>query len=147
MNIKLVLLGDGTDRKRLEDLSASYKMEKMIQFEGFKSNPYAYFKHAIFLVLSSKNEGFPTVLNEALACGTPVVSFDCESGPNEIIEHEVNGLLVDNQNFEALKDAMERMVEDTELYQNCKDNAQNRKDFHSFEQIMKDWKAFLKINT
>ncbi len=146
-HIKLVLLGDGTDRKRLEDLSASYKMEKMILFEGFKSNPYAYFKKAIFLVLSSKNEGFPTVLNEALACGTPVVSFDCESGPNEIIEHEVNGLLVDNQNFEALKDAMERMVEDTALYQKCKDNAQNRKDFHSFEQIMKDWKVFLKMNT
>lgn len=145
-NIKLILLGDGSDRSRLEILAKECKVAHNVIFKGFQKNPYAYFSKAEFLVLSSKNEGFPTVLNEALACGTPVVSFDCESGPNEIIEHEVNGLLVENQNFEALKAAMERMVTDDDLYLNCKNNAQNKKDLHSFEKTMEHWKAFLKVN-
>lgn len=145
LNIKLVLLGDGTDRTRLENLAKEYNVSENVLFEGFKKNPYAYFSRAKFLVLSSKNEGFPTVLNEALACGTPVVSFDCESGPNEIIDHEVNGLLVENQNFDALKNAMERMISDKDLYDKCKKNAQNKKDLHSFEKTIKHWKTFLKV--
>lgn len=145
-NIKLVLLGDGTDKSRLEILANEYNVSENVLFEGFQKNPYAYFSKARYLVLSSKNEGFPTVLNEALACGTPVVSFNCESGPNEIIDQEVNGLLVENQNFEALKNAMERMISDKELYSNCKKNAQNKKDLHSFEKTMEHWKAFLKVS-
>lgn len=145
-NIQLVLLGDGSDRNRLEALAKEYNVSENIFFEGFQKNPYAYFSKAKFLVLSSKNEGFPTVLNEALACGTPVVSFDCESGPNEIIDNELNGLLVENQNFEALKVEMERMFLDTELYATCKKNAQNKKDLHSFEKIIEHWKTFLKVD-
>ena len=144
-NIKLVLLGDGTDKSRLEILANEYNVSENVLFEGFQKNPYAYFSKAKYLVLSSKNEGFPTVLNEALACGTPVVSFDCESGPNEIIDHKVNGFLVENQNFEALKNAMERMILDKDLYSNCKKNAQNKKDLHSFEKTMEHWKTFLKV--
>ena len=145
-NIQLVLLGDGSDSTRLKNLAKEFNVSENVLFEGFQKNPYAYFSKAKFLVLSSKNEGFPTVLNEALACGTPVVSFDCESGPNEIIEHEVNGLLVENQNFEALKNAMERMILDTELYATCKKNAQNKKDLHSFDKTIEHWKTFLKVD-
>ena len=145
-NYHLVFLGDGVLKNEFEKLVKSYQLQHKIHFYGFQPNPYPFMKNARFLVLSSKNEGYPTVLNEASACGTPVVSFDCESGPNEIIEHEVNGLLVENQNFEALKNAMERMIKDEELYAICKINAQNKKDLHSFEKTIEHWKAFLKVN-
>lgn len=139
----LVFLGDGVLRPQFEQLVEQLQLKEKIHFYGFQSNPYPFMKKAHFLVLCSKNEGYPTVLTETLACETPVISFDCASGPNEIIEHNGNGLLVENQNFDALKIVMERMISDKELYSNCKKNAQNQKDLHSFEQFNNDWKTIL----
>jgi N-acetylgalactosamine-N,N'-diacetylbacillosaminyl-diphospho-undecaprenol 4-alpha-N-acetylgalactosaminyltransferase len=73
-------------------------------------------KNAKFTVLASKNEGFGNVLIESLACATPVVAFDCLSGPSEIIQDRNNGLLVENQNFKKLAQ-MDLMIEDHDLYQ------------------------------
>ena len=145
-NIRLMIIGDGVRLEEMKALVHQLKISHLVDFKGFVVNPYPYLNQALFTVLTSKYEGLPTVLIESLACGTPVISFDCESGPNEIIDHEVNGLLVENQNFEAFKIAMKRMVLDTELYNSCKKNSQNKKDLHSFEKIMEDWKVFLKVN-
>ncbi len=145
-NIRLMIIGDGVRLEEMKTLANQLKIFHLVDFKGFVANPYSYLKQALFTVLTSKYEGLPTVLIESLVCGTPVISFDCESGPNEIIDNEVNGLLVENQNFEAFKIAMERMILDTELYNICKKNSQSKKDLHSFEKIMEDWKAFLKVN-
>jgi glycosyltransferase involved in cell wall biosynthesis len=83
------------------------------------------------------------VIVEALSLGTPVVSVDCESGPNEIIIHEKNGLLVENHNAEAFAKAMNRMVNDKNLYLQCKSNAAKSVDQFSAEEIGKKWSQLL----
>ena len=75
--------------------------------------------------------------------GTPVVSYDCETGPNEIIINEENGLLIDNQNKIAFIEAMNRMISEPELYQKLKSNAVKSVEKFSIHQIKYEWEKFL----
>ncbi|OCB76463.1 hypothetical protein LPBF_05860 [Flavobacterium crassostreae] len=145
-NIKLVLLGEGLLRKALELQAHQLDLADKVVFLGWKENPFKYMKQAKYTVLSSKNEGFGTVLIESLACKTPVISFDCLSGPSEIIKNNYNGLLVENQNVDKLAQAMNLMIEDTTLYQFCKQNALESVRRFSLETIGNKWLEYLKIN-
>jgi glycosyltransferase involved in cell wall biosynthesis len=91
---RLIILGEGRERARLELLVKDLGISDHVQMPGSVKNPIAYMAHARLLVLSSRWEGLPNVLVEALACGTPVVSMDCPSGPREILEDGVFGTLV-----------------------------------------------------
>lgn len=142
--IKLLFLGDGENREKLKALAMNLKLEAFIQFENFVKNPFPYYKSALFTVLSSKNEGFPNVLIESLATETPVISFDCFSGPSEIIEHHKNGILVKNQDFEALKNAMNELVENETLYSICKNNAKESVRKFDVEIIGQQWLNLIK---
>lgn len=138
-NIKLVIVGNGSQLEYCENLVTKLNLEQEVIFTGFTSNPYKYMSKAKFLVLCSQYEGFGLVLAEALACKTPVLSFDLLTGPNEIINHEENGLLVENQNFEALTQEMNRFIKDQKLYQKCKSNAFESIQKFSFENIRENW--------
>jgi len=91
---RLMILGEGDERAYLQTLVTELKLEEDVSLSGFVSNPYAYMRQAAVFVLSSGWEGFGNVLVEAMACGTPVVSTDCPSGPSEILENGKWGKLV-----------------------------------------------------
>lgn len=84
-NEKLLIIGDGEDRKKLEKLCKEKKLENKIKFLGTFSNPYIFMKCAECFILSSKTEGFGLVIVEALYCGTKVISSNCPVGPREIL--------------------------------------------------------------
>jgi glycosyltransferase involved in cell wall biosynthesis len=144
--ILLVLLGDGELNEFYKETAIRCGVADMIHFLGFKSNPYKYFKNALFLILCSKYEGFGMTLIESLACETPVISFDCVSGPNEIMIDKKNGLLVENQNFDKLIDAMNLFVEDSILYKHCKSNSLESIEHFSIEKIGRQWQDLIGID-
>lgn len=145
-DIKLVILGDGQRRRQLEDRAVKIGMSDSVVFKGRLANPFPYMKNALFFVLSSKREGLPTVILESLACGSPVVAFDCVSGPSEMISDRKSGLLVADQDFEKLKDAIELMVSDEQLYEDCRKNAKAAASSFSVANIGRQWLEFLKID-
>jgi glycosyltransferase involved in cell wall biosynthesis len=108
---RLVILGEGRDRSNLQALTKELHIEGCVDMPGFVGNPYKYMAHAAVFVLSSKYEGLPTVLIEALSCGAKVVSTDCESGPREILQGGKYGKLVPVGDVEALANAILRALE------------------------------------
>lgn len=103
---RLIILGEGECRSELEAAIEHLELSEDVALPGFVQNPYAYMSHASGFVLSSRHEGLPTVLIEAMACGCPVVATDCPSGPKEILESGKYGALVPIENPAALADAM-----------------------------------------
>ena len=91
---KLVILGEGEERYSLETLIQELGLGEDIFLPGFVDNPFKYLARASVYVLSSRLEGLPNALIQALAIGTPVVSTDCASGPREILDSGRYGILV-----------------------------------------------------
>ena len=104
---RLLILGEGPDRPALEALVNQLGLEDSVAMPGFVDNPYAYMSRASLYVLSSRWEGLPTVLIEALYCGPPIIAMDCPSGPREILADGQHGLLVPVGDITALAQAIE----------------------------------------
>lgn len=142
-NFKLVIIGDGSDKELINTKIKALGLSSDVLLLPFVSDIQPYIQHAFCTLLTSHFEGFPMAIIESLAVGTPVISVDCPTGPSEIIQNRLNGLLVPNYDVEAFSRAMQAMIDENDLYQSCKMYAQKSVEHLSLDKIALQWKKLL----
>lgn len=174
LNIKLAIIGDGILKKELECIIKKWKLEKKVFLLGDKKNPFKYLKNSNIFVFTSFYEGMPNAMLEAMACGLPILSVDCKTGPREILAPETNtekllkteerakyGILTPmfDQSLNPLKEkelsgeenifkkALENLIQKEELRKEYSKKALERiKDFQK-EKIVKKFTEFVENQT
>lgn len=140
----VVLYGDGDARNSLEERVRTLGLEERIFFKGVQSDIPEKIEGASIFVLSSKQEGMPNALIEAMVLGLAVVSTDCPcGGPRDLIKPGVNGLLIPVDDTMALVDALRRLMEDKDLCDKIAHNAKKLKENVLPEYINAQWKMYL----
>ncbi len=137
--LHLVIIGEGPEKENLKKLARQLDITKNVEFLGFQKNPYKYMKRASVFVLSSFHEGFGNVIVEAMASGVPIVSTDCVSGPNEIIEPGKNGILVPIKDEKALAQAIMQVLNNPSLNQRLIQEGRKRSEFFSITKSVEEY--------
>lgn len=126
----LVIVGDGEDRQKIENHLNVLGIQDRVFLVGSKNNVYQFYHHAKLFVLSSKAEGLPTVMVEAMLCALPVIATDAPYGANDILRGNEYGLLVPVENAKAMKEAMTSLLINSEVYEHYrKQSIRRSKDF------------------
>jgi len=139
----LLILGVGALGDELQALVKSLGVESSVFMPGYAANPHALMRHAAAFALSSRFEGLPMVLLEALALGCPIVSTDCPSGPAEALAGGKAGVLVPVENPQALADALGHVVSDKAHREDLAARARRRADELSPERALRTWESLL----
>nr|WP_237392379.1 glycosyltransferase family 4 protein [Aurantiacibacter rhizosphaerae] len=140
---RLEIFGEGPQRADLEAQAARLGLNDQVQLMGNSPAPGGWVQNAELFVLSSRYEGFPNVLGEAMAAGLPAISTRCDFGPEEMIDHGQSGLLVPPEDPAALADAMRECIVDPALRERLgKQAAQDIAAFSS-QRVLRQWDAAL----
>ncbi|MCF8709896.1 glycosyltransferase family 4 protein [Rhizorhapis sp. SPR117] len=136
---RLVIWGEGADREALERQRHDLGLDDRVDLPGVSARPGGWIEDADLFILSSRFEGWGLVLGEAMAAGLPVISYDCQWGPAEMIEHEQSGLLVPEGDIEALASGLDRLCADEDLRARLALNARAAMKRYSPERILQHW--------
>lgn len=153
---ELLFIGEGSEKNNLKKMVTELDLDDKIHFIGLVHNPYKYLARAHIFVSTSMSEAFPNVIIEALACGCPVISSDCYSGPREIlttskelsfvtdkIELADYGILYPVGNIDLLKESLEKLIKENDLYTYYKKNGIKRASQFDVEFVMCKYLALL----
>lgn len=132
-NLRLKIVGKGSLEKKLRQKAIEFNVENKVDFEGFQKNIIPYYLYAKCTLLTSLYEGYPNVLIESIAMNTPVVSFDCPSGPSEIIKNGVNGFLSKHLDVNDLQNKIISTLEKKFNYRDLKVSVQKNQTDHVFK--------------
>jgi len=135
----LAIVGEGPERNRLQSMIDKSGMRRRIFLPGWAGNLPDWYRRADLYVMSSRFEGFPNTLAEAMAYGVPAVSFDWETGPRDIIRNDTDGLLVHPDDGPALMDALMRLMPDDALRQRLGIAASEVRDRFAMEAVARKW--------
>jgi glycosyltransferase involved in cell wall biosynthesis len=140
---ELRIAGDGVERNNLTALVQRLGMQDRIVFEGWNAQSELILQRSDVFALPSRYEGFPNALLEAMAAGLACVSFDCDSGPRDIIRAGTDGLLVAHEDVAQLAAALDELMSDAPLRRRLGERAREVSERFSRERIFRLWDAVL----
>lgn len=141
----LVILGEGEDRLKLSNLIEKYQLESKVVLAGKTSHVEEYYKNSDIFCLSSRFEGFPMVLLEALSFGLPIVSFDCDTGPAEILA-DTGALLVPNGNVKLLASKIIDLIGNDDLRDSISYKSKKKSEAYHVDNITTLWVKLFESN-
>lgn len=140
---KLSFAGVGIERENLIELSHKLNIEDRVTWLGKQNSVDTFLNRSAIFILPSRTEGFPNALCEAMICGCAVVSFDCQNGPSEIIDHMKNGILVPAENVSEMTNAINLLIEDRELRLKLSTEASKLRSELSINNICLQWEGLI----
>jgi glycosyltransferase involved in cell wall biosynthesis len=143
LDARLIILGEGVERPRLEQMIGQFGLQERAALLGFQDNPWKYMARADVLVLSSLTEGSPNVIGEAMALGLPVLATDCSAGVSDYVQDGQNGLLVPPGDVKALSEGLQRLLSDGSLRQRLAQGARERATAFDIGKAVQTYEAVL----
>lgn len=139
MGWRLRIVGDGAMRSQLDELALQLGISDDLELPGRTSEIASEYRKAGIFVLSSRHEGFVLVMMEAMTFGLPVVSFDCPTGPREVIEHGSNGVLVEHMNVVELAFELETLMSSPQRQRQLGNKSRLTVQNYSPDKVMNEW--------
>lgn len=140
-NWKLKIIGEGSLERELKELTQNLKIEKNVIFEKWTKNIEDEYRESSIYLMTSKFEGLPLVLLEAMSVGVPVIAYDCPTGPREIIKNGNNGYLIKNNDEEEFIEKLQILMYDSNIRNKMGENAKEYSNNYNAESVAKKWRA------